>query len=76
MENFERIAKYDLTYTNCIYAGIFNEIDFEIKYGTKDRRQELKYIIKRYCNEELVSGAYLKEKYNEYLATLKEKGII
>ena len=76
MENFKRISKYDLVYTNCIYAGISNEIDFEIKYGTKDRREELKYIIKRYCNEELVSGAYLKEKYNEYLATLKEKGII
>ena len=76
MENFERIAKYDLVYTTCIYAGISNEIDFEIKYGTKDRRQELQYIIKRYCNEELVSGAHLKEKYNEYVATLKNKGII
>ena len=76
MEYFERIAKYDLIYTNCLYSGIFNEIDFEIKYGTKDRREELQYIIKRYCNEELVSGAYLKEKYNEYVEKLKEKGII
>ena len=76
MENFKRISKYDLVYTNCIYAGISNEIDFEIKYGTKDRREELQYIIKRYCNEELVSGAYLKEKYNEYAETLKNKGII
>ena len=76
MEDFKRNPKYDLVYTTCIYAGISNEIDFEIKYGTKDRREELKYIIKRYCNEELVSGAHLKEKYNEYLATLKEKGII
>ena len=76
MENFERNSKYDLVYTTCIYAGISSEIDFEIKYGTKDRREELQYIIKRYCNEELVSGAHLKEKYNEYLATLKEKCII
>ena len=51
MENFERNSKYDLVYTNCIYSGIFNTIDFEIKYGTKDRREELQYIIKRYCNE-------------------------
>ena len=76
MEDFKRNLKYDLIYTNCIYSGIFNEIDFEIKYGTKDRREELQYIIKRYCNEELVSGAYLKEKYNEYVETLKNKGII
>lgn len=76
MENFKRNPKYDLIYTNCIYSGIFNEIDFEIKYGTKDRREELQYIIKRYCNEELVSGAYLKEKYNEYVEKLKNKGII
>ena len=76
MENFKRNSKYDLVYTTCIYAGISDTIDFEIKYGTKDRREELQYIIKRYCNEELVSGAYLKEKYNESLATLKEKGII
>ena len=44
MENFERIAKYDLVYTTCIYAGISSEIDFEIKHGTKDRREELQYI--------------------------------
>ena len=76
MENFKRNSKYDLIYTNCIYSGIFNEIDFEIKYGTKDRRQELQYIIKRYCDEEILSGAYLREKYNEYVEKLKEKGII
>ena len=76
MEDFKRNSKYDLVYTTCIYAGISNEIDFEIKHGTKDRREELQYIIKRYCNGELVSGAYLKEKYNEYVETLKNKGII
>lgn len=76
MENFERISKYDLVYTTCIYAGISNEIDFEIKHGTKDRREELQYVIKRYCDEEIVSGAYLREKYNEYVEKLKEKGII
>ena len=76
MKDFKHNSKYDLVYTTCIYAGISNEIDFEIKYGTKDRREELQYVIKRYCNEELVSSAHLKEKYNKYLATLKEKGII
>ena len=53
MENFERNSKYDLTYTNCIYSGISNEIDFEIKYGTYNRREEIKYIIDRYCNDEM-----------------------
>lgn len=76
MENFKRISKYDITYTNCIYSGISREIYFEIKYGTHDRREEIKYIIDRYCNDEIVSGAYLQEKYNEYVETLKSKGII
>lgn len=76
MEDFKRDSKYDLTYTNCIYSGISDTIDFEIKYGTKDRREELQYIIKRYCNEEIVSGGYLREKYNDYVETLKSKGVI
>ena len=76
MENFERISKYDLAYTNCIYAGISNEIDFEIKHGTKDRREEIKYIIDRYCNDEIISGSYLQKKYNDYVSSLKSKGVI
>ena len=76
MENFERIAKYDLIYTNCIYSGIFKTIDFEIKYGTKDRRQELQYLVDRYNKEVVISGAHLQEKYNDYVKALRNKGII
>lgn len=76
MQDFQRNPKYDLSFATCVFSGISNKIDFEMKYGTKDRRKELQYVIKRYCNEELVSGAYLKEKYNEYVETLKNKGII
>ena len=46
--------KYDLIYTNYLFSGISNEIDFEIKYGTKDRREELQYIIKRYGDKKKI----------------------
>lgn len=73
MEDFKRNSKYDLTYTNCIYSGISDAIDFEIKYGTKDKREELQYIIKRYCNEEIVSGSYLEMQKNEKNQELQNK---
>ena len=68
--------KYDIVYGYCIYSGISRQLDFEIKYGTNDNRKELKYIVDRYCDEEMVSGKYLIEKYNEYVASLKAKKII
>lgn len=68
--------KYDLVYGFCIYSGISGQLDFEIKYGTDDNREELKYLVDRYCEEEIVSGSYLAEKYNEYVTSLKVKGII
>lgn len=68
--------KYDIAYGSCIYSGISSQLDFEIKYGTSDKREELKYIVDRYCDEEMVSGKYLIEKYNEYVTSLKAKGII
>ena len=76
MEDFKRNSKYDLTYTNCIYSGISDKLDFEIKYGEEDKRERLKYIVDRYCNEVVISGAHLQEKYNEYVETLRNKGII
>ena len=76
MEDFKRNSKYDLVYTTCIYGGISDTIDFEIKYGTKDRRQELQYLVDRYNKEVVISGAHLQEKYNDYVKALRDKGII
>ena len=76
MENIKSNASYDFTYYTCIYSGISNKLDFEIKHGEEDKRERLKYIVDRYCNEVVISGAYLQEKYNEYVEALKDKGII
>lgn len=76
MEDFKRNSKYDLTYTNCIYSGISDTIDFEIKHCKEDKREELKYIVDKYCDEVVISGVHLQEKYNDYVETLKNKGLI
>ena len=76
MENIKNNASYDFTYYTCIYSGISDKLDFEIKYGEEDKRERLKYIVDRYCNEVVISGAYLQEKYNKYVEALRNKGII
>ena len=76
MENFKRISKYDSVYDFIIYSSIYDKIKFEIKYGTEDKRKELKYLVNRYCNDVVISGSYLQEKYYEYVKALKDKGII
>lgn len=69
-------AQFDFTFTNCIYSGISNMIDFEIKHGTQDKTEELQYIVERYCNEYLISGNYLKEKLEEYKKTIIKKNTV
>ena len=76
MSDFKRDLRYDLSYSTCIYSGIIDTIDFEIKYGKTDQRDVIGYLVNRYCAEEVVSGKYLREKYNEYIKALKSKGII
>ena len=39
-------------------------------------KEEIKYIIDRYCNDEIISGSYLQKKYNDYVSSLKSKGVI
>lgn len=63
----------DSYYTCAIFSGIVNEIDFEIKYGTADRRKEIRYMVERYCEEEIVSGKFLREKAEEYYKIAEEK---
>lgn len=73
MRDFKRSAKYDLSFATCVFSGILNEIDFEIKHGTKDRSEELQYLVDRYNNDFIVSGSYLVEKLEEYKQAIKNK---
>ena len=76
MADFKHNAKYDFDYYMCVYSGISSHIEHETKYGTEDKRQELKYIVDRYNNEIIVSGASLTELYEKYVESLGERGII
>lgn len=73
MQYFKRNAKYDLSFAKCVFSGILNEIDFEIKHGTKDRTEELQYLVDRYNNDFIVSGSYLVEKLEEYKQDIKNR---
>ena len=53
-----------------------SKIEFETKFGTEDKRQELKYIVDKYNDEIVVSGAHLTELYEKYVESLKERGVI
>ncbi len=58
-------------YAQCIYEGISQKIDFEIKYGITDHTKELSYAVQRYCDEHIVSGKSLMEKLEQYRQTVK-----
>lgn len=73
MQEFQRNPKYDLSFATCVFSGISKEIDFEIKYGTDDRTEELQYLVDRYCEEFIISGNYLQEKMKEYALSIKNK---
>lgn len=63
MDKFERNIDYDLYYALCVYFGISKAIDYEINYGEENKIEVYEYIVERYCDEIMVSGKYLKEKY-------------
>lgn len=73
MQEFERKPEYDLSFSTCVFSGILNKIDFEIKHGTEDRTEELKYLVDRYNNDFVVSGSYLVEKLEEYRQAIKSR---
>ena len=73
MGEFKRNRAHDFSYTTCIYSGISNRIKFETKYGTDDKTEELKYLVDRYCEEEIISGNYLKEELERYIEAAKER---
>lgn len=73
MQNFKRNARYDFTFASCVYSGILNRIDFEIKYGMNDKTEELQYCVDKYCNDFVVSGNYLNEKLEEYKRAIKSR---
>lgn len=65
--------KYDFAFVSCVYSGILNRIDFEIKYGVDDKTEELQYCVDRYCDEYVISGNYLREKLEEYKQAVKNR---
>ena len=69
----KRVAKYDLTYKSCIYSGISRLIRYEIEHGTEDKREELEYLVNRYCMEEVISGTYLQKELNEYISAFNKR---
>lgn len=73
MQEFERKPEYELSFATCVFSGILNEIDFEIKHGTKDRIEELQYLVDRYNNDFILSGSYLIEKLEEYKQAIKNR---
>lgn len=73
MQNFKRNERYDLTFASCVYSGILNQIDFEIRHGTEDKTEELQYLVERYNNDFIVSGFYLIEKLEEYKKAIKSR---
>lgn len=73
MREFERNTEYYLSFATCVFSGILNKIDFEMKYGTKDRTEELQYLVDRYNNDFIVSGSYLVEKLEEYKQAIKSR---
>ena len=73
MQDFQRNPKYDLSFATCVFSGISNEIDFEMKYGTEDRTEEFQYLVDRYNNDYIVSGSYLVEKLEEYKKAIKSR---
>lgn len=59
-------AYYQILYTATIYNGIMEQICQSIKYNSTDRRKELKYMVDRYCREEILSSADLVEALEKY----------
>lgn len=62
-----------MMYYSCVYSGISNNIDFEMKYGTEDRTEELQYCVDKYCEDFVISGNYLKEKLEEYKQAIQSR---
>lgn len=73
MQDFKRSAKYDLSFATCVFSGILNKIDFEMKHGTKDKTEELQYCVDKYCSDFVVSGNYLNDKLEEYKQAIKSR---
>ena len=66
-------SERDLAFVSCVYSGILNRIDFEIKYGMDDKTEELQYCVDKYCSDFVVSGNYLKDKLEEYKQAIKSR---
>lgn len=68
-------AEYILAYKRAIYSGISNEIQWQMKHGIdrEDARDRLRYMVDKYCEEELVGGDSLREELNRYCELAEAK---
>ena len=71
MENENISCK--MMYYSCVYSGISNKIDFEMKHGIEDKTEELQYCVNQYCEDFVISGHYLKEKLEEYKKAIQNR---
>lgn len=67
--------KFEMTFGQCVYSGISQELDRAINDLSEDRTAELEYIVAKYNDEFIISGAYLSEKLEKYKQALKSRAV-
>lgn len=53
-------------YASVVYSGISRAIDYEYRYGSEDKREQLEYMVNRYAEEHIVGAKYLQESLEIY----------
>lgn len=56
----------DMEFRRCVFCGVKEQIDFDIRHEIHGKYGTNKYLVDRYNEEYIVSGVYLTEKLEEY----------
>lgn len=72
-KEYVRNAINENAYRRALYNGIYDVIEHEFKYGFRDKRKELTYMVERYCREQVISGEFLIRKLEEYCHMAAQK---
>ena len=67
------VEPYEMEYKQCIFNGIKDMLEYEIKCGNTDKRKELSYIVDKYCREEVISGTVLRADLDRYFQVANER---